>query len=184
MRYWLYSFILVFTFTACYSEEEENVQYIYPRGEMSFKIETDQQIPKQISINNIYAAFASKSIDNNYNIYIEGSTQGYDFWIQGLLPIDSRRKLDMNTGFGIFAKNKASQKIDITYQAYDVKLDEIIEPKALGELLTLKFKGWFFEKRIEDNLLNIETARKKLINCERLQLQLVEDIIEAKKQID
>ena len=54
MRYWLYSFILVFTFTACYSEEEENVQYIYPKGEMSFKIETDQQIPKQISINNIY----------------------------------------------------------------------------------------------------------------------------------
>ena len=180
----LYLFIILLV-TACSSnKKEENIQLIYPKGIINLSIETQQKYPKQFFIENIYTAFAEKTKNSTYKIYIKGQTLNYDLWIQGFIPIDSNASLDMKTGIGIFGANKSSKEIELTYQAFNAKLNRLNLPDSLGELLQISFEGEFYEKPIEDNLLNIETAEKKLIICKLIQLQLVEDIIEAKKQIE
>lgn len=169
---------------SCTSSNEDNVRIIHPIGQLDLKIFTKLDIPKEIHIKDSYRAFVSSKDSNFYQIYLEAPIQNHLIWIQGLIPKRQFSKIDLNTGLALYGKNLESNHIEITYQAYNAKVEILSLPKKVGDPMTLKFNGWFYQKDPKHQLLDVTCAKKRIIECSNLKVQWVENLLEAKKQIE
>lgn len=183
LTYLLFSLCLFFS---CGSGDhsEENVVYIHPEGKFDIEIHTKEDLPKRIKIDSIYKAFCAIADSDYYAVYLEGNYKNYEIWVQGKLPRKKGKNITMETGLSINGKNLTTNSLDLTYQAYNVKIKSIKHPVKMGDLLELEFSGWFFEKKKNDALLNIENAFKRIVQCNEIKFQLVEDIVKATSQIE